>query len=101
MKYLLLVCAGLLFLALANLPIGYYTLLRIVVTIGAIAVVVVEIENRNEINFWVVIFGLIAILFNPFIPIYLKDKSIWMLIDLVTGILFTIKSFTKKIKTDE
>lgn len=94
MRALLLICTGLLLLALVDLPIGYYTLLRIVVTIGAVAIVATEFEN--EINFWIIVFGLIAILFNPLIPVYLGDKSAWMPIDLITAILFGIKSFTLK-----
>ncbi len=96
MKSLLLICAGLLFIGLIDLPIGYYTLLRIVVTIGSVAVVVSEFENA--LNFWVITFGLIAIVFNPLIPIYLNDKSAWMPIDIICGILFVIKSFTLKQK---
>jgi len=99
MKYLLLVCASLLFFALADLPIGYYTLLRILVTFGAIAVVVMEFQNG--FNFWVITFGIIAIVFNPLIPIYLNDKDTWIPIDIVVAILFIIKSFTNKIKADE
>ncbi len=94
MKTLLLICAGLLFIGLLNLPIGYYTLLRIVVTIGSVAVVISEFENG--LNFWVITFGLIAILFNPLIPVYLNDKSAWMPIDIIGGIIFIIKSFTLK-----
>lgn len=94
MRPLLLICSGLLLLGLAHLPIGYYTFLRIVVTIGAVAVVISEFENR--INFWVVVFGLIAILFNPFIPVYLKDKDIWTPIDIIVAIIFGIKSFINK-----
>ncbi len=96
MKALLLICAGLLFLGIADLPIGYYTFLRILVTIGSVAVVVTEYENG--FNFWVITFGLIAILFNPLIPIYLNDKSAWMPIDIIGGIIFVIKSFTLKQK---
>ena len=99
MKGLLLLCAGLLFFSLAELPIGYYTFLRIVVTIGSLAVVVTEFENG--FNFWVIVFGLIAILFNPLIPIYLNDKSAWMPIDIVAGILFFIKPFTIKSNKNE
>lgn len=95
MKYLLLICTGLLFIALADLPIGYYTLLRIIVTIGAITVVVMEFENG--FNFWVITFGIIAIVFNPLIPIYLNDKDTWVPIDILVAILFLIKSFTYKI----
>ena len=96
MKVLLLICAALLLLGIADLPIGYYTLLRTVVTIGSVAVVVTEFENG--INFWVITFGLIAIVFNPLIPIYLNDKSAWMPIDIIGGIIFVIKSFTLKQK---
>ncbi len=94
MKTLLLICAGLLFLGLADLSIGYYTILRIVVTIGSVAVVITEFENG--FNFWVIIFGLIAVIFNPLIPVYLHGKSAWMSIDIIGGIIFIIKSFTLK-----
>jgi hypothetical protein len=91
MRQLLLICAVLLLFSLTDLPIGYYTLLRIVVTIGSVSVVVSEFENG--INFWVISFGLIGIIFNPFFPVYLGDKSVWMPIDIITAILFGIKSF--------
>ena len=99
MRYLLFVCAVLLFLALANLPIGYYSLLRFVVTIGAVAVVITELEKG--IGFWVIAFVIIAILFNPVLPIYLNDKSAWMPIDMIVGILFLIKTFIYKSRTNE
>lgn len=99
MKILLLICTGLLFIGLIDLPIGYYTLLRIVVTIGSVAVLVTEYEEG--LHFWVIAFGLIAILFNPLIPIYLNDKSAWMPIDIIAGILFIIKSLTIKTNKNE
>ncbi len=92
MKALLLICSGLLLLALVNLPIGYYTFLRIAVTIGAVAVLIKEFENG--INFWFISFAFIAILFNPIIPIYLRDKDIWMPIDIIAAIIFGIKFLT-------
>ncbi|MGM0408958.1 MAG: DUF6804 family protein [Bacteroidota bacterium] len=91
MKAFLLICSLLLLLALVDLPIGYYTLLRIVVTIGAVVVVITEFNNG--FNFWVISFGLIAILFNPLIPVYLNDKEAWMPIDIIAAVLFGIKSF--------
>lgn len=94
MKALLFICSGLLFIGLMDLPVGYYTFLRIVVTIGSVAVVLTELENG--LNFWVITFGLLAILFNPFIPIYLNDKSAWIPIDIFGGILFIIKAITLK-----
>jgi len=94
MRYLLLLCTGLLFLGIANLPSGYFTFLRIIVTIGAVAAIISEIDNG--INFWVVSFGIIAILFNPLLPVYLDDKSAWMPIDIIAAVLFLVKSFTLK-----
>ena len=92
MKTLLLICAGLLFLGVADLPIGYYTFLRIVVIIGSIAVIVNEL--KNGLNFWAIAFILIAVLFNPIIPVYFNDKSVWTPIDIIAGILFIVKTFS-------
>ena len=94
MRYFIIICAALLLLGIFNLPIGYYTFLRIVVTIGAIIVVV--IEYRDGINIWVLAFGLIAILFNPLIPIYFNNKDIWMVIDFVTAAVFIVEFFRLK-----
>lgn len=94
MKALLLICGGLLLLAIADLPIGFYTFLRIVVTIGAIIIVFTEL--KNGFNFWIFAFGLVAIFFNPIIPIYLHDKEAWITIDIITAILFVLKAFLIK-----
>lgn len=94
MRALLLICSGLLVLALADLPIGYYTFLRIVVTIGALSVIVNEYDG--ELSPWIITFGLIAILFNPLIPIYLHDKEVWAAIDLIVAGIFSFKSFNLK-----
>lgn len=42
--------------------IGYYTILRFVVTIGAAAVIIQEFDG--QITPWVIAFGLITIIFN-------------------------------------
>ncbi|GET20675.1 DUF6804 family protein [Prolixibacter denitrificans] len=94
MRFVLLLSAALLLLSLAALPSGFYILLRIAVTIGAVAAIISEIDNG--INFWVVAFAIIAILFNPLLPIYLDDKSAWMPIDIIAAVLFLVKSFTLK-----
>lgn len=94
MKQLLISCIILLLLGIANLPIGYYTILRIAITIGAIGVIMAE--PTKELNFWHITFGIVAIVFNPIIPVYLYDKSIWTLIDIITAILFITKLTTLK-----
>lgn len=91
MKYLLLICAALLFLGTLHMPIEFYSLLRIVVFIGAI--VVIANEFSKGFSFWIFVFGFIALLFNPFAPVYLKSKSIWVLIDLIVGLLFVFQTY--------
>lgn len=94
MKTLLIVCMVSLLLGLANLPIGYYTFLRIIVTIGCISVIMED--TTFSLNNWVIIFIVIGILFNPIFPVFLNKKSLWMLIDLVAAIIFGIKAFSNK-----
>ncbi len=91
MKQLSFICAGLLILGVFQLPIGYYTFLRIIVSIGAVTILVNEF--KGELEPWIITFGIIAILFNPILPIYLHDKTMWVLIDLVAGVLFGIKGY--------
>jgi hypothetical protein len=67
MKGLMILCGIVLLVGVADMPIGYYTLLRILVTIGSVAVVVTEIEKG--LTPWVLVFGLLAIVFNPIIPV--------------------------------
>lgn len=94
MKAILLICSGLLLIALANLPIGFYTFLRISVTISAVLALIDE--YNNGINVWVIIFGIIAVIFNPLLPIYLSDKESWIPIDIITAIIFGIKAVSVK-----
>jgi hypothetical protein len=96
MKGLMVLCGFLLLVGIADMPIGYYTLLRLVVTIGSVAVVVAEMEKG--ITPWVIAFGLLALLFNPFIPVYLNDKDAWVPIDLIGGVLFFIKAYSRSPK---
>jgi len=91
MKALSIITALLLFIAVLELPYGYFTFLRIAVTIACIFLIVKEFGLRNY--FWCIPFVLIAILFNPLIPVHLYDKDKWMPIDIACGTLFLMKAF--------
>ena len=68
------------------MPIGYYTLLRIIVC-GGSAYFSYQFYKKKEVpKTW--IFGFFAVLYNPFIPIYLYQKSIWTLINIITITMF-------------
>lgn len=70
---------------------SYYTFLKFVVTAVAIyyAYYLYTKLKGKSIWFWLLV-G-IAILFNPLVPIYLYDKSVWMVIDtIVIGYMVVI-----------
>jgi len=94
MKSLFIFCAACCFLALLKLPIAYYTLLRVVVSLGAILAVYLAIREKNYV--WAFIFTIVAIIFNPLFPVYLHRKLPWMPIDIIVGLLFLLLAFWKK-----
>jgi len=65
-----------------NLPIGYYTFLRVLVTLGAFWIL--YNTNDNKIAGWDFFLIISAIIFNPVMPIYL-NKDLWIIIDIITG----------------
>lgn len=85
-----LIACGLLLLAIASLPYGYYKFLRIAITIIAGLSAFSVFEKENKLLF--IIFLAIAILFNPVIPIHF-DKDTWTPIDLLSGLFFGVTAF--------
>lgn len=94
-KWLSIITAALLLLAVPSglWPYGYYILLRWIVSISAGILTYKYYEQK--IQLWMIVFGIVAILFNPIAPIYL-DKELWVMIDLLTAILFMYPLFTVK-----
>jgi len=82
-----LLSVALLLLALLKLPYGYFTLLRWAVCV--VAVYHVVLANNMKRGVMGIYFGLIAILFNPIIPVYLNRQT-WQPIDLVAALLFLL-----------
>ena len=74
--------AVMLVIALADLPYGYYTLLRIVVC--GVALYGAYIASTSKATEWVIPLGIIALVFNPLIPIYLS-REIWAVVDVLTA----------------
>lgn len=73
---------GMLALALLPLPYGYYTLLRLVVCV-AFVWSALDLFQRELIG-WAVAAGVVALLYNPVIPVYL-DRELWMVVNIVTA----------------
>ena len=86
MKNLWYVAAGLLFLGALSLPSGYYDLLRWF--IFGVALFAAYSNFESEQTSWSIAFTVIALIFNPFVPLYLYDKFIWAVIDVGAGLAF-------------
>ena len=71
-----------------------YITICIILGIGAIAATIQN--SSNGINIWSIIFGIIVILFNPLVPVYLHDKGAWGMIDIIAIILFIIQIVRNK-----
>ena len=82
------------------MPIGYYTIVRITVCVISALSCYWSYKSDEKIGIATVLFGLLAILFNPIVPIYLQDKGVWTVIDIVAAILLAIRYITLKSKTE-
>src|SRR3989338_7101292 len=75
---------------LPNVPYGIYNLNRVIITSIAIYYAYWIKQNINKQDFWFWGLAGVAVLFNPIVPIYLGDKSIWGMIDIVIIVFFII-----------
>jgi hypothetical protein len=77
---------ALLFVAIAPMPYGYYTVTRIAVAGFACFLALVGWEDSAISRMWSAILGCVALLFNPIIPIYLS-RTTWHVIDIGVAII--------------
>ena len=80
-----IIAAIMLILALAPWPYSYYKLLRIVICCVGVYMAFMAYGWQKLWASW--LFGLIAVLFNPLIPINLP-RELWQPVDLVSAVLF-------------
>lgn len=84
-----------LFLALLDgWQYGFFTILRFVVFSSTAYVAYLAYEEQKV--GWVWFMGAIAVLFNPFIPIYLT-REVWVAIDSATALLLLLAIFGLKL----
>ena len=83
---------------LISFPYGFYIFLRLIVSITAAYIIFDTYKNFKGINETIIIFSIIAILYNPIIPVHLT-REIWLPINFVTaGIyFFNFNKINKKI----
>ena len=84
-RWVLIGAAVLCFVAIADLPYGFYRLVRWVACGVAIASAV-QLYRNGRIG-WVWTMGVVALVFNPIFPFYFP-RSAWMIFDAGAGACF-------------
>ncbi len=73
-----------LLLCLADLPYGFYVLIRFAAMVVFAVMAYQYYQAKN--NVWMVTFGALALLFQPLVKISL-DRETWNVVDLVVAVL--------------
>ena len=82
--------AFLLFIAISNMPYGYYIFLRWVIFVIAISQILLRLQTwAREYEPRIAIMILIAVMFNPVFPFYYL-KHTWQILDLISGMAFSL-----------
>lgn len=89
-----IILALLSFVAVADLQYGYYQFLRVAIFLAGCYFAYKAYGHKQEVNSWVILYSLTAILFNPIFPIYMAKGS-WAFFNIVTG-LFYLASIGEK-----
>lgn len=97
MNKLIYIVVGILLLAMAEMPYAYYKLLRIVVTFTAAFLAYKEYDAYKDLNGWLALLCLIAIVYNPIIPVHLT-KAIWIGVNIITIILLLAYKMPEEIE---
>ena len=79
--------AALLVLALLPWPYGYYNFLRLSICAVAAWIAYTQWRHDDALSGWVIVMGATALLYNPFLPIYLT-REIWSVLNVVSAGLF-------------
>jgi hypothetical protein len=87
-----LIISAILFVSIADLPYGFYTVMRIVVPFLSALYSILTYMLKDEFSFMLIPNILIVILWNPILPVYL-DKETWVIIDVIAGISQIIMAF--------
>jgi len=88
----------LLFLCLADMPYGYYQFVRFAAMIGFGILAFQSSESENKTL--MIVYGALAVLFQPFIKIAL-GRELWNAVDVIVGIGLIISLFVNKQQTKE
>ena len=83
-------------LALLSWQYGMYTLLKgVTAVVAAYYAYDIYIGSRSfGIWFWIMV--AVALFLNPIIPVYLYDKGLWQIVNVVVAVLFIVLILSKR-----
>lgn len=76
-------------IGLLPMPYGYYTLSKLIVCGCAVVFATSLYKEKDRVFVW--LFGSLAVLYNPVIPVHLYEKELWMVVNIITAVLFLLK----------
>jgi hypothetical protein len=82
-----LIPASMLVLAIGRWPYGYYMLLRVVVLAAALLLAGLVSQRVKSFTVWVGVFLVVAIIFNPIVPLHLT-RGVWSILNVAAAALF-------------
>ncbi|HTO35977.1 MAG TPA: DUF6804 family protein [Brumimicrobium sp.] len=90
--------AALFFLCLADMPYGFYQLVRFAGLIGFVILAYLSHEQGKQVE--MIIYGGLALLFQPFFKIAL-GRDMWNVVDVVVGAALILSIFIKTKKQQD
>ena len=87
--------AGMLVLAIARWPYGYYILLRVVVAASALLLAGLIYQQAKSFTLWLGLFLIVAIVFNPFVPLHLT-RGVWSILNVLAAAIFAGHFFARR-----
>ncbi|WP_055445569.1 DUF6804 family protein [Lacinutrix himadriensis] len=94
---IIIVLAILFFLCLLNMPYGFYQLVRFIALIGFGVLMYKAYAEKKSTE--MIIYGALALLFQPFFKIAL-GREIWNIVDVIVGIGLIGSLFINRTKNE-
>lgn len=92
-KSIKIILSILLFLCLADMPYGYYQFVRFAAMIG-FGILAFQ-SSASENKTFVIVYGALALLFQPFFKIAL-GRELWNVVDVIVGVGLIVSYFVDR-----
>jgi hypothetical protein len=76
-------------------PYDFFVLLRFIVCISAVYLAWLALNENQEK--WIWAYGIVAILFNPFLPLHF-GRDAWVIVDIITALFLITSGFIFRLK---